>query len=87
MASTERYCDGCVFFRPHATHEDQAKIRFGYCSHPSAQEKPSAERFLSASLDLPPAYKYASIFREFGECGPDGALFQAAPAPTEQVAA
>lgn len=87
MASTEKYCDGCVFFRPDTNFTGADALKFGHCWHTAAQEPPSIDRFVSAALDTPPTYKYASIFRGHGECGPDAKLFEAAPTPSELVAA
>lgn len=80
------YCEDCRFFRPgRADAESIDALQFGHCGNVAAQEPLSHNRFVSGKLDLPPTYKYAGIFREFGACGPEGKLFE--PRAPEQVAA
>lgn len=79
------YCENCRFFQPGRIYEGQDALKFGHCRNPAAQEPPSHDRFVSEKLDLPPTYKYAGIFREYGACGPDAKLFE--PREPEQVAA
>lgn len=83
-----RYCENCKFFQADNvlfSKTGNDALRFGRCGNPKAQEPPDASRFVSEKLDTPPTYRFASIFREHGPCGPDAKLFE--PREPEAVAA
>lgn len=79
------YCENCRFFRPDKIQSTENAVKYGRCGNPAAIEPPGHERFISKTLDLPLEYKFAGIFRQYGDCGPDAKLFE--PREPEAVAA